>query len=100
GQNLPGRIQVNADLLELSGTLPNKDPSLILSENLGSGQGSNIEVSARQIIARDGGRLITTTFQNGGAGGNLTVNATESIHLIGYSPFDAVVSSGISTPST
>ncbi|OUC11804.1 MAG: filamentous hemagglutinin [Alkalinema sp. CACIAM 70d] len=98
-QNALGGIQVNADLLELSSVLPNRDPSLILSENLGSGQGGNIEVTARQIAARDGGRLITTTFRNGGAGGNLTVNATESIDLNGYSPLDVAASSGIATPS-
>ncbi|MBD2328074.1 filamentous hemagglutinin N-terminal domain-containing protein [Alkalinema sp. FACHB-956] len=98
-QNALGGIEVNADLLELGGVLPNRDPSLILSENLGRGQGNHIEVSARQIVARDGGRLITTTFRNGGAGGNLTVNATESIDLSGYSPLDVAATSGIITPS-
>jgi filamentous hemagglutinin family protein len=99
GNQAAGRIQVNADRLEMSGALPNKDQSLILSENIGSGHGADIAISARQIVARDGGEIFSATYQNGGTGGNISVNATESIQLFGASPFDATRFSGIGAPS-
>ena len=94
-----GGININAELLELSGVLPNKDQSLILSENLSSQQGANIDISARQVLARDGGLISSTTYQNGGTGGDISVNAAESIQFFGFSPFNASSTSGILTPS-
>jgi filamentous hemagglutinin family protein len=99
GPQAAGLITIDADILELSGALSNRDASSVLSENLGSTAGGDINVSARQIVARDGGKLITTTFQNGGSGGNITVKAADSIDITGYSPFSASELSGISTPS-
>lgn len=99
GRQVAGTIQVNADLLALSGALPNKDQSLILTENLGTSTGANITVSARQIIAQDGGEILSTTYQNGGRGGNITVNASESLQFFGVSPFDGTRFSGIGAPS-
>jgi filamentous hemagglutinin family protein len=99
GTQAAGRIQVKADLLELSGALPNKDQSLILSENLGTSPGAHIDISARQIVARDGGEILSTTFRNRGMGGDVSVNARESIQLFGVSPFDGTRFSGIGAPS-
>lgn len=99
GTQAAGRIQVKADLLELSGALRNRDQSLILSENLGSSPGAHIDISARQIVARDGGEILSTTFRNGGMGGDISVNARDSIQLFGVSPFDGTRFSGIGAPS-
>ncbi|MGI0495184.1 filamentous hemagglutinin N-terminal domain-containing protein [Alkalinema pantanalense CENA528] len=99
GSQLAGQIQVHTDVLELSGALPNRDRSLILTENLGSSPGANVEVSARRMMARDGGVILSTTYNNGGAGGDITVNATESIDFLGFSSFEASRTSGLSSPS-
>ncbi|AUT04279.1 filamentous hemagglutinin [Nostoc sp. CENA543] len=98
GQQNTGSIKINADLLAMSGALPQKNPSLILSENLGSGYGANIDVSVRQLIVQDGGGILSTTYTNGGKGGNITVNAAESIQIIGFSPIN-FRASGINSPS-
>ncbi|MBC1221409.1 S-layer family protein [Nostoc sp. UCD121] len=98
GEQNAGRIKINADLLEMTGALQNKDQSLIMSENLGSGSGANIDVSVRQIVVQDGGGILSTTYLNRGNGGNIAINATESIHILGFSPFD-FRSSGINSPS-
>ncbi|WP_427157693.1 filamentous hemagglutinin N-terminal domain-containing protein [Aliinostoc sp. HNIBRCY26] len=98
GQQRPGSIKINADLLAMSSVLPQKNPSLILSENLSSGYGANIEVSARQLIVQDGGGILSTTYTNGGQGGNITVKSAESIQIIGFSPINFRASS-ISSPS-
>jgi filamentous hemagglutinin family protein len=88
-------IQVNADRLELSGILPGKPQSLILSENLSQGQGPHIQVFARQVVTRDGGELFSNTFQNGGKGGNISIQAAESIYFSGSAAFDPTRTSGI-----
>lgn len=97
--NTTGRIQVNADLLSLSATSANLEAGKILSENLSRGEGTNIEVSARQITGQNGGSINATTAQNGGRGGDITVSATEFIRMSGYSPSVATATSGINTPS-
>ncbi|HIK07416.1 MAG TPA: S-layer family protein [Trichormus sp. M33_DOE_039] len=98
GQQDAGNIKINADSLEMSGVLPNKDQSLILSENLGSGYGANMDIAARQIRVQDGGGILSTTYKNGGNGGNITVQATESIQILGFSPTN-FRNSGIDSPS-
>ncbi|WP_414620210.1 filamentous hemagglutinin N-terminal domain-containing protein [Calothrix sp. CCY 0018] len=99
GMQNAGRIEINTDLLELSGALPNKDQSLILSENLSSQQKANIDISAKQVLAKDGGLITSTTYQSGGVGGSISINAAESIQFFGFSPFAASSTSGILTPS-
>jgi filamentous hemagglutinin family protein len=90
-----GGIKINADRIELSGITPGQSQSLVLSENLSQGQGANIQVVARQVLARDGGELFSATFQNGGNGGNIWLQATESIYFSGYAPFNPALPSGI-----
>ncbi|OYD95264.1 filamentous hemagglutinin [Nostoc sp. 'Peltigera membranacea cyanobiont' 210A] len=88
GQQNAGSITINADSLAMSGALQKRDPSWILSENIGSGNGANIAVSVRQMILQDGSLIFSNTYNNGGNGGNIAVNATESIQLLGASPYD------------
>lgn len=95
GSQNSGSIRVDTDRLELNGALLNLDQSVILSEKAGSGQGANIDVTARQILFRDGGELVSMTFQPGNNAGNITVNATESILLNGSSPLDPSRLTGI-----
>ncbi|MEH2024392.1 MAG: S-layer family protein [Nostoc sp.] len=88
GQQNAGSITINADSLAMSGALQNKDPSWILSENIGSGNGANIAVSVRQMILQDGSLIFSNTYNNGGNGGNIAVDATESTQILGASPYD------------
>ena len=49
----------------------------------GTGDAGNLTITTRHLLAKDGGQVQTTTFSSG-KGGNLTVNATESVELIGF----------------
>ena len=98
-EDTAGKIQINADTLNLIATLPTLDAGTVLSENLGQGTGANIAVSARQITGQNGGSINATTLQNGGRGGSITVNAAESIRMFGYAPSSATSTSGINTPA-
>ncbi|MBW4561494.1 MAG: filamentous hemagglutinin N-terminal domain-containing protein [Mojavia pulchra JT2-VF2] len=90
-----GNLTVKADLIELSGTSANNSPSYLLTttnkvpsglrnETAGYGAGGNLTINTRQLIVRDGAWVTTGT---GGEmpGGELTVNASESVELSGTS---------------
>ncbi|MCC5615245.1 filamentous hemagglutinin N-terminal domain-containing protein [Nostoc sp. CHAB 5836] len=90
-----GNLSVKADLIELSGTSANDSPSYLLTttskipsglrnETVGRGAGGNLTIDTRQLIVRDGAWVTTGT---GGKmpGGELTVNASESVELSGTS---------------
>jgi len=99
-ENTTRSIQINVDSLDLKATLASLEAGKILSENLSQGEGTNIEVLARQITGQNGGSINATTAQNGGRGGNITVEAAESIQIFGYSPSVATDTSGFNTPSS
>ncbi|HLO85745.1 MAG TPA: filamentous hemagglutinin N-terminal domain-containing protein [Nostocaceae cyanobacterium] len=71
-----GSIHIRGNLVELSGN------STLRSLNISGEKGGNIEIYARRLHAKEGAQIITNTF-SGGASGNLTVNASESVELIG-----------------
>ena len=50
---------------------------------VGTGDAGSLTITTRQLLAKDGGQVQATTFGSG-KGGNLTVNATESVQLIGF----------------
>jgi len=81
-----GDITITADAVELIGTAPNEQArrSNLASETLGSGNAGNVSITADQLRIR-GGALISTRSFGRGSGGNLTVNATDSIELSGTS---------------
>ncbi|MBD1853278.1 filamentous hemagglutinin N-terminal domain-containing protein [Leptolyngbya sp. ST-U4] len=86
GEQAAGSLQVNAtDSLELSGVSP--DGQLSGGLNTGttsSGRGADIVVSTRQLLVQDGAGIINSSY-GAGRGGDVTVAATDSIQLIGYS---------------
>ncbi len=59
--------------------------SLPLSEDIDAGDSGDITINTRQLIVKDGGEIGAGTFGNG-QGGNLTINAAESIEVIGVTP--------------
>ncbi|MEH2408345.1 S-layer family protein [Nostoc sp.] len=91
-----GDLVINASgLLEMRqvGTygFPN---NLLIAENLGTGTGSNLIVSAQQLQVQDGGVITTKTF-SAGAGGNMTIKVLDSIDLDGWSAIDPTVATAI-----
>ena len=90
-----------ADLVELSGISeysPDTDasPSGLFATTLGesekAGAGGNLIIDTRRLIVRDGAQIVASTL-GAGAGGTVTVNASESVELtgIGKSPEGEVV---------
>lgn len=75
-----GSLSVNAsESVEVSGIY-----SGLLSETLGVGNGGDILVSTKRLVIQDGGSISTRSF-NTASGGKLTVNASESVQVIGFS---------------
>lgn len=73
-----GYIQVQGKSVELIG------PVSLKAETLGIGNGGDITITTRRLIVRDGAQILTTSLDEGKAG-DLTVNASDSVELIGTS---------------
>ena len=98
GAGAGGNLTVNAaESVELIGTDPPADDNSgllftgILTDAESTGTAGNLTINTARLIVRDGAQISAATFGSG-AGGNLTVNATESIKLIGVSPSDLLPS--------
>lgn len=91
-----GSINVNAlESLEVIGTSPDgMFPSLLSNETLGVGNGGDITVSTKQLLLEEAGQMSTRTFSLA-KGGNVTVTASDSLQLIGYSPINPTYISNI-----
>jgi filamentous hemagglutinin family protein len=82
-----GNLTVNAsELVELSSTSPDgKIPSNVSAGSAGiAGESGDLTINTRRLIARNGAGFATTT-NGAGRGGNLTVNASDSVELSGES---------------
>ncbi len=97
GSQASGNISVNAsESLELSGTSPDGSfPSILRTEAVGSGDGGDIDVSTRQLFVQGGASIGSRTYSDG-KGGNLTLTASESLQLLGFSTFNPFLTSNIS----
>ncbi len=98
GAGRGGNLSVNAaESVELIGIDPPDDDTLgtlftgLLTDAEGTGAAGDLTIQTRRLIVRDGAQVSAATFGKG-AGGNLTVNATESVELIGVSPSDLLPS--------
>jgi filamentous hemagglutinin family protein len=89
GSGKGGSIEVNAsDLVELIGTVPNREPGTERSSGLsvqtrGTGEARDLTINTRRLIVRDGAEVSASTFGEG-RGGTVAVNA-DSVELIGIS---------------
>ncbi len=96
GNQNADRISIRAtETLAIQGFLPNRDQSLIVSETIGSGRGAEIIVAAKNMKFSEGSAVISAAFLGGGQGGDISVNATDSIIASGFAPFDPSRTSGI-----
>ncbi|MEN9520510.1 MAG: hypothetical protein RLZZ381_3098, partial [Cyanobacteriota bacterium] len=86
GRGQGGNLTVNAtNLIELIGTsADNKFRSGLFADARREGDAGSLTITTGSLIVRDGAQVSTRT-QGQGQGGDLNVNATESIELIGTS---------------
>jgi filamentous hemagglutinin family protein len=96
-----GSILVNAsESLELSGTNLNPEKTVqsgLNNQTVGGADGGDIVVSTERLVIQDGAAINARTFFNAGKGGNITVNASESVQLSGFSPINPFAVSTIAT---
>jgi len=88
-----GKINVNASQsLQLSGT--SRDESIgsgLRSETVYLGSAGDIAIVTPTLVVRDGAQINTRTY-SGGEGGNITVDAPESLQVLGFSPVTKLTS--------
>lgn len=83
GAGNAGVINIQANNVTVSGASSNGEVfSTIAATSRGSGNSGSVNINTNRLTARDGGDVSVTTF-NSGKGGNLTVNASEFVELIG-----------------
>lgn len=99
-QGRGGNLTVNArELVEISHVPPGRPvPGGLFTTTLGAGDAGDLTVNTRQLVLRDGAQ-INSSSSGRGIGGNLTVNATESIEINGTTP-DLSWISGLYTSSS
>ncbi|MDY6938846.1 MAG: S-layer family protein [Cyanobacteriota bacterium] len=80
----PGRsLSVNAtELVELIATGNRLIPTSLLTETRGTGSAGNLSIAANQLILQNGAQASSSTLSPG-RGGNLSVNVSETVELIG-----------------
>ena len=95
-----GKIKANAtESIDVIGT--NSDGGLrsaVLTETLEMGNAAEIAISTPKLLVSQGGEISTKTFSPG-RGGNIRVNASESIQISESSPLNPINDSQITTAS-
>ena len=91
-----GSISVNAaESFEISETNPyTRLIGGLGSETIGTGSGADIAISTQQLLLQ-GGQSIGTISRSPGKAGNVTVNAADSVQVIGFSPINPTFQSNI-----
>ncbi|MBC1239780.1 MULTISPECIES: filamentous hemagglutinin N-terminal domain-containing protein [Nostoc] len=96
GSQSSGSINFNAiELLKLSGaSIDKKFVTFLRTESLSSGTGGNINVFTKHLVIQGGAGMGTRTY-SGANGGNVNVNVSESIQLLGFLPSNPFITSAI-----
>jgi filamentous hemagglutinin family protein len=99
GQGNGGDLSVNAsESVQVIGTsIDGQYPSALFALTQGSGDAGNLTIETGNLIVSDGAQVSTTTF-SGGDGGNLKINASESVQVIGTSTDGQLSSTLITEP--
>lgn len=81
-----GNVSIFASTaIELRGTNPlDINDSVVVVGTLGAGDGSDVTITTGRLRLEDGAIISSASFGEGNAG-DITVNATEAVELIGYS---------------
>ncbi|MEB3828526.1 two-partner secretion domain-containing protein [Phormidium sp. CCY1219] len=85
-----GTLNIRAERVEVSGTSTNGEHySRLDTASHGAGTAGDLRIDTGTLMVRDSGLILTASFGTG-AGGNLTIRASESVELIGTDTFDLV----------
>ena len=90
GEGQAGSLTINAsEFVKLFDTRAEKTiANGLFTQTEGSGEGGELQINTSQLIVRDGSLIFAGTLANSqGAGGNLTVTASENVELSGGSGF-------------
>jgi filamentous hemagglutinin family protein len=81
-----GKVSITAaESVELRGSNPfDTQESIVIVGTLGDGDGSDVTITTGRLRLQDGALISAPSFSAGDAG-NITVNATEAVELIGNS---------------
>ncbi|OLT58426.1 two-partner secretion domain-containing protein [Moorena bouillonii] len=94
GEGDSGNLTVNAsESVRVIGTSANGRPSALLAVTIGTGKAGDLSITTGELMVSDGAGVSASTGGEG-EGGNLTVNASSSIQLIGRSA-DGLIGSGL-----
>ncbi|HEY9639743.1 MAG TPA: filamentous hemagglutinin N-terminal domain-containing protein [Coleofasciculaceae cyanobacterium] len=98
GTQAGGRIRVNAaQALAVSESSPDgRFPGGLDSETVGVGRGAEITVSTRRLLVQNGAAIVARSYSPAGTG-NVTVKASDSTQVSGFSSVNPTLSSGLST---
>ncbi|WP_414544122.1 filamentous hemagglutinin N-terminal domain-containing protein [Nostoc sp. CCY0012] len=80
-----GNINIRASEIQLTGTADNGNPSIVFATTRGEGDGGEITIDTARLIVQEGAQLGAGTFSSG-QGGNVFINATDSVELVGTVP--------------
>jgi filamentous hemagglutinin family protein len=97
-QQEAGEIKVNtSESVIISGTNNNGTiRSSLTNETLGIGKGGNIQVNTRQLTVDQGATIVAKTLSPGtAAGGNVNINAIDSVKVIGSNSINPNATSSI-----
>ncbi|RCJ40948.1 hypothetical protein A6770_36870 [Nostoc minutum NIES-26] len=97
GTQPSGNINVSASgLLKLHGvsSTDGKFTTLLQTESIGSGSAGSINIFANQLLIQEGAGISSRVYSTG-RGGNIIVNASESMQLSGFSYFNPLTTSSI-----
>ncbi|MEM9507200.1 MAG: filamentous hemagglutinin N-terminal domain-containing protein [Cyanobacteria bacterium P01_E01_bin.35] len=97
-----GAISVDiSESVTVSGTNNNGTiRSSITNETLGTGEGGDIKITTSQLTVDQGAAIVAKTLQPGNAvGGDVEINAAESVQVIGSSSINPSVTSSIAAAS-
>ncbi|GAB1543110.1 hypothetical protein NUACC21_57840 [Scytonema sp. NUACC21] len=90
---------IGADTVQLIGTSAvDRSPGGLFTSTLGEAPAGNLTISTRNLFVSDGSRISASTF-GGGDGGNITINASDAVNLIGTS-VNGEASSGLFVQAT
>ncbi len=107
GNGSGGNIEINtSESVEISGTLPGAvvPTGIVNNTVVGTGDGGDIRIKTGRLIDRAGGLIVANSggitgigiFTTGGRGGNISIEASDSIEITGVSP-DGTLTSGPGT---
>ncbi|QTA81809.1 Filamentous hemagglutinin family N-terminal domain-containing protein, CHAT domain-containing [Desulfonema limicola] len=94
---IPGGISGNVDAISNGGSITITTPSLILDEHgaiqvttNGSGKAGDITLNVDNLRITGIGQILNTTgIDSSGNGGNITINAADSVYIEGFEPGDS-----------